>query len=154
MMRISLILLFFYALTFARCSSVPLESYTLSSSFTVGVWDSTGSVKIPLMKGVVTVQVLHSERVGIDSITVTFNNISYPSPSLFNPTRRVIRVRTARRPAADIASDPKYHFPPPPPTSITTPSHHLNFSILNDARVAWSRRKRRRRPQIPPPVSG
>ncbi|KAI0661721.1 hypothetical protein C8Q70DRAFT_966906 [Cubamyces menziesii] len=152
MMLISLVLVFFYALTLARCSSLPLEPYTLSSSFTVGVWDSTGTVKIPLMKGVVVVQVLHSERVGIDSITVTFDDISYPSPSLFNPTRRVIR--TARRSAAAIASDPKYHFPPPPPTSISIPSHHLNFSILNDARVAWSRRKRRRRPQIPPPVSG
>ena len=48
MMLISLVLIFFYALTLARCSSLPLEPYTLSSSFTVGVWDSTGTVKIPL----------------------------------------------------------------------------------------------------------
>ncbi|KAH9885831.1 hypothetical protein C8Q73DRAFT_297369 [Cubamyces lactineus] len=38
----------------------------------------------------------------------------------------------------------KYRFPPPPTSPVTTPAIFLNFSILNDEKVTWSRRKRRR----------
>ena len=41
--------------------------------------------------------------------------------------------------------NPKYRYPPPPPIAVAIPSYRLNFSIFNDMRVAWSRRKRRNR---------
>ncbi|KAI0331833.1 hypothetical protein GY45DRAFT_547707 [Cubamyces sp. BRFM 1775] len=39
--------------------------------------------------------------------------------------------------------NPKYRYPPPPPVAVAIPPYRLNFSIFNDVRVAWSRRKRR-----------
>ncbi|KAH9903016.1 hypothetical protein C8Q73DRAFT_672650 [Cubamyces lactineus] len=126
----------------SRCNPIPPGVFRLGSSFSIGFRDGADSVGVLLIKGVIVVQGLCSGSVGLDSITITFDDFSSPVPSL-PPIQ--LTIRAGQPPAWIISVDPKYRFPPPPTTPIPISSHHLNFSTLNDIRVAWSRRKWRRR---------
>ncbi|KAI0331837.1 hypothetical protein GY45DRAFT_1433556 [Cubamyces sp. BRFM 1775] len=111
---------------------------TLSSSFLIGFWDGVNPVGVPLIRGVIVVQGSRSGSVGLDSITITLHDLSLPVISLpsTQPT-----IRWARHSAGVVVEDCKYSFfSPLPTTRVAITSHHLNFSTLNDIRVAWSRR--------------
>ncbi|KAI0331902.1 hypothetical protein GY45DRAFT_1360601 [Cubamyces sp. BRFM 1775] len=124
--------------TLAHSSPLVPGGLTLSSSFLIGFWDSVNPVGVPLIRGVIVAQGSRSGSVGLDSITITLHGLSLPVSSLpsTQPT-----IRWARHSAGVVAEDCKHRFFSPPPTiPLAIPSHHLNFSTLNDVRVAWSKR--------------
>ncbi|KAI0331903.1 hypothetical protein GY45DRAFT_1321710 [Cubamyces sp. BRFM 1775] len=141
MMLINILNILFVLLSFlssAHFSPLVPGGLTLSRSFLIGFWDGANPVGVPLIRGVIVVHGSRSGSVGLDSITITLHGLSLPIPS-FPSTQPTIRW--ARRPAGVVVEDCKHSFFPPSPTiPVAIPSYHLNFSTLNDVRVAWSKR--------------
>ncbi|KAH9903037.1 hypothetical protein C8Q73DRAFT_778108 [Cubamyces lactineus] len=138
----SMALITLETLPLSHCSQLSPGVFTLGSSFLIGFRDGDDSAGVPFIKGVIIVQGQRSGSVGLDSITITFDDFFLPVRPLplIQPA-----IRTVQPSPRVISVDSRYRCPSPPTTPIPIPSHYLNFSTLNGIRVAWSRRKWRRR---------